>query len=83
LLDIPRYVIKRSQLPTELLKAIILVFSLDIIEVGAVMAKLRKACVLDYRKAAKEVMFLRPCPKPKFIKKLKELRLSQFLHYCP
>jgi len=35
-------------------------------EVGAVMEKLRTACVLDW----------------KFNNKIKELRLSQFLHYC-
>jgi len=44
------------------------------------MEKLRAACVLVYS-VAKEVMFLQKI-QPKFNNKIKETRLSQFLHYC-
>jgi len=51
-------------------------------EVGAIMEKLRKTCVLDWKcnKRSYVLAKISTCPKPKSLKKFEELRLSQFLH---
>jgi len=53
------------------------------LEIGQGMEKLRKACVLDYKLLAKEVVCLREFPlKPKISTKIKELTPPQFCYCC-
>jgi len=46
------------------------------------MEKFGKACVLDIKCSKRSYVLTKisTCPKPKFNNKIKELRLSQFLH---
>jgi len=49
------------------------------------MEKLRKTRVLDWKYTKRSYVLTgvsNCCLKPKFDIKIKELRLSQFLHYC-
>jgi len=51
-------------------------------EVGVIMENLRKTCVLDWKCNKRSYVLdkISTCPKPKYLKKFEELRLSQFLH---